>query len=143
MISPIVFLLSKKNRLYGSYEALNGGFPFEALLDFTGGVAETYQLKNPPTGLFQILLDSFRKSSLICSGIMVKDVQTSKAFCLIAFRDTTQETENPSMGLINNHAYSITCIKQVELKDHGKVQMIRLRNPWGTEAEWKGPWSDR
>ena len=84
----------------------------------------------------------------MCSYILVKDVQTSQPFCLIVFRVISQkagfriEAKGP-MGLINRHAYSITCIKQVELNDHGKVQMIRLRNPWGTEAEWKGPWSDR
>ncbi|XP_034650037.1 calpain-A-like [Drosophila subobscura] len=24
----------------------------------------------------------------------------------------------------------------------GKIPMIRMRNPWGNEAEWNGPWSD-
>ncbi len=25
----------------------------------------------------------------------------------------------------------------------GSVQLIRIRNPWGNEAEWKGRWSDQ
>lgn len=25
----------------------------------------------------------------------------------------------------------------------GKIPLLRIRNPWGNEAEWKGAWSDR
>lgn len=25
----------------------------------------------------------------------------------------------------------------------GQIPMIRIRNPWGNEAEWKGAWSDQ
>ena len=25
----------------------------------------------------------------------------------------------------------------------GKIPMVRIRNPWGNEAEWKGRWSDQ
>ena len=25
----------------------------------------------------------------------------------------------------------------------GKIPLIRIRNPWGNEAEWNGPWSDQ
>lgn len=24
----------------------------------------------------------------------------------------------------------------------GKIPLLRIRNPWGNEAEWKGAWSD-
>ena len=24
----------------------------------------------------------------------------------------------------------------------GKIQMVRVRNPWGDSNEWKGAWSD-
>jgi len=24
-----------------------------------------------------------------------------------------------------------------------KIALIRVRNPWGNEHEWKGPWSDK
>lgn len=26
---------------------------------------------------------------------------------------------------------------------HGTIPLLRLRNPWGNEAEWNGPWSDQ
>ena len=25
----------------------------------------------------------------------------------------------------------------------GKIPMVRVRNPWGNEAEWNGAWSDK
>jgi calpain, invertebrate len=25
----------------------------------------------------------------------------------------------------------------------GKIPLLRLRNPWGNEAEWNGAWSDK
>ena len=25
----------------------------------------------------------------------------------------------------------------------GKIPLVRIRNPWGNEAEWCGPWSDQ
>lgn len=49
-------------------------------------------------------------------------------------------------GLATAHAYSITDLKQIRLiSDMGdeNVSLIRIRNPWGTHIEWKGPWSDR
>jgi len=49
------------------------------------------------------------------------------------------------MGLIRGHAYSITHVKLVDIetpKVKGKIPLLRIRNPWGNEAEWKGPWSD-
>lgn len=25
----------------------------------------------------------------------------------------------------------------------GMIPLVRIRNPWGNESEWKGPWSDQ
>jgi len=35
-------------KLHGSYEAIEGGMPIEALVDMTGGLAERYDLKHKP-----------------------------------------------------------------------------------------------
>ena len=49
-------------------------------------------------------------------------------------------------GLIKGHAYSITKIQLVDIqtpKKKGQIQLVRIRNPWGNEIEWKGAWSDK
>jgi hypothetical protein len=45
-----------------------------------------------------------------------------------------------SWGLITMHAYSLISAAEV-VKDGKKVQLVKLRNPWG-DHEWNGDWSD-
>ena len=42
--------------MMGSYEALKGGTTCEAMVDFTGGCAEFFDMKDAPKDLFHILL---------------------------------------------------------------------------------------
>jgi len=44
-------------------------------------------------------------------------------------------------GLVKGHAYSITGMRIVAVGGR-KVPLLRIRNPWGNEQEWNGPWSD-
>ena len=49
-------------------------------------------------------------------------------------------------GLVRGHAYSITKIIYMDIttpNTTGKIPLLRLRNPWGNEDEWNGPWSDK
>jgi len=118
-------------KLHGGYEALKGGTTCEAMEDFTGGVAEMYELKQAPPNLFKILLKAYERSSLMS--------------CAIEPDPEVTEAETP-LGLIKGHAYSITCVKLMDIKTprmSGQLPMIRIRNPWGNEAEWKGAWSDQ
>jgi len=41
-----------------------------------------------------------------------------------------------SLGLVNNHAYTLLNI----IKING-IKLFKLRNPWG-RGEWKGKWND-
>uniref|UniRef100_A0A336LNB6 CSON015267 protein n=1 Tax=Culicoides sonorensis TaxID=179676 RepID=A0A336LNB6_CULSO len=118
-------------KLHGSYEALKGGTTCEALEDFTGGVAEFYELKEAPPNLFNILMTGFERNSMMG--------------CSIEPDPNVLEAETPE-GLIRGHAYSITRVKFVDISTPnttGKIPLLRLRNPWGNEAEWNGPWSDQ
>uniref|UniRef100_A0A182YCB5 Calpain n=1 Tax=Anopheles stephensi TaxID=30069 RepID=A0A182YCB5_ANOST len=119
-------------KLHGSYESLRGGTTCEAMEDFTGGVAEMYDLKDQtPPNLYEIIEKGFKRNSMFG--------------CSIEADPHVLEAETPE-GLIRGHAYSITKIQLVDIETpgrSGKIPLIRLRNPWGNEAEWNGPWSDK
>ncbi|KAG7206288.1 hypothetical protein KM043_003666 [Ampulex compressa] len=118
-------------KLHGSYESLKGGTTCEAMEDFTGGVTEMYHMDETPPNLFGILLKAYERNSLMG--------------CSIEPDPNVLEAETPQ-GLIRGHAYSITRVKYVEIQtpnQYGRIPLLRLRNPWGNEAEWNGPWSDQ
>lgn len=118
-------------KLYGSYESLRGGFTSEALEDFTGGMGEAFYLKNPPDNLFNIIVKSFQRGSLMgCSITPDKKIHEART----------------AEGLVRGHAYSVTKVQVLEISSpfpSQKIELIRLRNPWGNEIEWQGAWSDR
>ncbi|XP_047468422.1 calpain-A-like isoform X1 [Penaeus chinensis] len=118
-------------KLHGSYEALKGGTTCEAMEDFTGGVSEIYDLTKAPPNLFNIMLKAYERGSLMgCS--LEPDPNEVEARC--------------TNGLVRGHAYSLTRIKYCEIETprvSGKIPLVRIRNPWGNEAEWLGAWSDK
>ncbi|XP_045781220.1 calpain-B-like isoform X6 [Maniola jurtina] len=118
-------------KLHGSYEALKGGSTSEAMEDFTGGVTEMYEMNELPPNFYTILLKAYERNSLMG--------------CSIEPDPNILEAETP-VGLIRGHAYSVTRVKYVDIETPGragKIPLLRLRNPWGNEAEWNGPWSDK
>ncbi|MGH0147011.1 UNVERIFIED_CONTAM: hypothetical protein FKN15_052864 [Acipenser sinensis] len=55
-------------KLNCSYEALSGGSTTEGFEDFTGGIAEVHELKDPHPQLFKIIQKALRRGSLLgCS----------------------------------------------------------------------------
>ncbi|KAK3570286.1 hypothetical protein QTP86_017201, partial [Hemibagrus guttatus] len=129
-------------KIYGCYEALDGGNTADALVDFTGGVSEPIDLlegrynqdEEARNQLFERVLKVHNRGGLISCSI----------------RATTQADMEARLecGLVKGHAYAVTDVHKVRL-GHGllaffkseKLTMIRMRNPWG-EKEWNGPWSD-
>ena len=113
-------------KLYGSYQALDLGITLDAMVDFTGGVGESFDLNDALVDIFKIMLKASDRGSLMsCS--MNPDPEILEA-----------RTDD---GLIRGHAYSITKVVKFEATE-GVHSLVRIRNPWGNDAEWNGPWSD-
>jgi len=117
-------------KLHGSYEALKGGTTAEAMVDFTGGCAEMFDLKDAPRDLFIVMLKAFQRCSL--KGCSLEP-------------DPNEWEAKTSDGLVRGHAYSVTKVVKAKIETprvSGEIPLIRVRNPWGNEVEWNGAWSD-
>lgn len=64
--------VSSALRVNGCYEALSGGSTTEGFEDFTGGIAENYDLRQPPSNLFQIVKKSLEAGALLGCSIDVR-----------------------------------------------------------------------
>lgn len=113
-------------KLNGSYEALKGGSTVEAMEDFTGGVAETFQIREAPEDFYDILEKALKRGSLLGCSIDILNASESEA--------------RTPYGLIKGHAYTVTGLDQVNFQGR-RIKLIRVRNPWG-QVEWNGRWSD-
>ncbi|XP_077381241.1 calpain-2 catalytic subunit-like [Festucalex cinctus] len=110
----------------GSYEALSGGSTTEGFEDFTGGIAENFDLQRPPGDLFQILRKALEAGALLGCSIDITSAADSEA--------VTQQK------LVKGHAYSLTGAVEVNFRGRPE-KLVRVRNPWG-QVEWTGAWSD-
>ncbi|XP_007424983.1 calpain-5-like [Python bivittatus] len=129
-------------KMAGCYEALDDGSTAEAIVDFTGAMAESINLADgnydyniiEQAKLFADLLKVHKRGGLISCYIMPSSLN-----------DFEVQTD---MGLVKGHSYSVTSVLRLSLGEKhlcgpksNKIFMIRLRNPWGNK-EWKGAWSD-
>uniref|UniRef100_A0A803W299 Calpain-2 catalytic subunit n=1 Tax=Ficedula albicollis TaxID=59894 RepID=A0A803W299_FICAL len=114
-------------KLNGSYESLSGGSTTEGFEDFTGGIAEWYELQKPPPNLFKIIQKALQKGSLLGCSIDISSAAETEAVT--------------SQKLVKGHAYSVTGAEEVSFRGTAQ-KLIRIRNPWG-EVEWTGKWNDK
>jgi len=88
---------------------------------------ETYDFRKAvPPKLFSIMKQAHKRSSLMATQIDALPHQIEAVL---------------DNGLIIGHAYSITGIQELTIQGQ-KVNLVRIRNPWGNQYEWKGAWGD-
>ncbi|XP_049895123.1 calpain-1 catalytic subunit-like [Epinephelus moara] len=119
-------------KVCGSYADMNAGLPSEACKDFTGGVHMTYELHNAHSAghdveLWNALSRATECKSMICCGT--------------APGGDTIVNSVEANGIVNQHAYAVTAVTEVEYYG-SNVKLVRLLNPWGRK-EWNGKWSDK
>lgn len=113
-------------KLNGSYANLSGGTQGEAMEDMTGGLYESMDM-----------------SKMTPKDVEKDLVKFAKRCCLMGCSITSTQIEGKlDNGLITGHAYSVTDVDKVKLKT-GEQPLVRVRNPWGNNYEWKGDWCDR
>ncbi|PSN42970.1 Calpain-5 [Blattella germanica] len=121
-------------KLHGSYEALEDGHLADALVDFTGGVSETLDLKandfneqdEKRAQLFEMLLEEIKDHSVMCS--------------LISISSPSEVGKRTEVGLCQGYAYAITSVKKIKMGEttlrnlfqgRESFPMVRLKDPRG------------
>ena len=109
------------------YESISGGSSGNAFHALTGD--NTYRLHTTPTADKR---EMFRLLEQLCARKAIISVSTNPG--------TARE------GLVSGHAYTVLDAQRAGTVmglglDKG-YEMIKLRNPWGANGEWKGDWSD-
>uniref|UniRef100_A0A8C1TB97 Calpain 1, (mu/I) large subunit b n=1 Tax=Cyprinus carpio TaxID=7962 RepID=A0A8C1TB97_CYPCA len=117
-------------KLNGSYEALSGGSTTEGFEDFTGGVAEMYELRQAPKDLHRIIAKALERGSLLGCSI---DVSPHSTYY--------RPGETMHQLWIYLRIFFV-CVCNLSVNFRGsRERLIRIRNPWG-QVEWTGAWSD-
>src|SRR5262249_35109159 len=119
-------------KMHFAWDTIDGGWEREALADLTGGKEFTLNLytENKDMGF-----DTFRKyvdNPLTILGCAVgQHVQEAGG--------AGRAGESGAVfGLFKGHAYSVLRV----VKTSDGAGFVQVRNPWGNEAEWKGPYCD-
>ena len=116
-------------KLHGGYSALRGGAATEAMVDLTGGTAEVLSL-GPGLGeaaLVRALATAHTRRALSCCSIQP---------------DPAVPEARTQLGLVRGHAYTVTGVARARLEGGAGAELVRVRNPWGGGAEWRGAWCD-
>ena len=120
-------------KLHGCYEALQGGSTCDAMVDFSGGCSETQELgmdERDWEEIYRVMRKNYNRSTMIACYMNP---------------DPNEVEAKTDVGLIRGHAYSVTKVVHIKIEKEGKTEclpLLRVRNPWGNSAEWKGKWSD-
>ena len=120
-------------KIHGSYESIKSGHSSEVLRDLTG--APTFTHKTDEDNLFARIKEAANNGFLMTAGgIELKESWFKKNILRI-----DEQKKMDDLGIVPSHAYGLIDAVEVIDKYKRRVQLLNLRNPWGS-FEWKGPW---
>lgn len=108
---------------------------------FTGGIRQLDYINKMP---FKTIFQAYERGSLMGCAKTVSDVYIIIFLYHHEFfpQDIRGREALTSQNLVGSHAYSITKVATATTISKRIVNLLRIRNPWGNEIEWNGPWSD-
>jgi hypothetical protein len=120
-------------KMHHNWDSIDGGWAREALVDLTGGLEDSFDLHGKDKGLsFKKFRADVDDPHTVLSCAVGEHVGSDGAA-------TGSAGEAGAMfGLFHGHQYSV--IGAAECPD-GRC-FVQVRNPWGNDAEWQGPYSD-
>ena len=118
-------------KVNGSYNNIVEGCASQAFDFLTPAPVDIlFHLEDNNVDLFSMLNNADDKEFIICCDTSEKPGGNYSAAAL------------ESLGLITNHAYTVISVYSVTNYLNEKVQLLKIRNPWG-KLEWNGDWSDK
>ena len=112
-------------KAFGCYEAIQGGYVHQALMDLAGGVGETLQLH-----------DDEGRLALSEDAVWAALQSAWQSGALLGAGSNTGSNSQDEDGIVLGHAYAV--IGLYEEQSSG-LRLLRLRNPWG-HGDWSGDW---
>jgi calpain len=121
-------------KLHGCYQFICEGNIAEGLVDLTGGVSEVQSLEHGEdtkrqdhmNAVWHNLLHYFNQKFLLTC---LNEVAGKSA----------KSAEAGHNGILENHFYPIMDIRELAKE---QLKLIRIRNPYGNEGVWTGPFSE-
>ena len=118
-------------KLHRNYERTTTISVLDTLVDLTGGIAESVPLhskfeKKDPNVIWNLMHTYMSQKFLLGATNPVED-------------RSLKEAEQGQQGILENHYYAI-----MDMRDFPKdnLKLVRLRNPWGSEGVWTGPFCE-
>ena len=118
-------------KVFGSYEVIEGGKPYQALLNLTGFPSDIlYHDEIAQDALWKLIQKAARKDYPMVTAVNSVALGETKAI--------------KAKGLADHHAYTILTAFTVMGENEEEIRIVKIRNPYGTRArrEWQIEWSE-
>lgn len=163
-----VMLLEKAfAKFAGSYAMLQGGAASRAWIALTGCTDVQYYEINgdgpdAEWSVFRLSIKPEHVGRDKWGKSIIKPAQGAEVMSGLAMFDQLRESDDKNYlmaasigggangienkradGLIEGHAYSLIRVREIPLEGGTSARLLMLRNPYGNQEEWNGPWGDK